>query len=93
MTTLVTALLRANGPYPARFIDRSEIEMTPMPDEATCTEDGCPTTVADTPGSRCGELNGEQTAAGCGELFCNDHLFATQRDGYLCAADYRELVA
>lgn len=28
------------------------------------------------------------TGAGCGEPYCGDHLFATEKDGNLCAVDY-----
>lgn len=45
---------------------------------STCTEQDCTAAVADAPGSRCGE---------CGELFCDNHLWVTERDGYLCATD------
>lgn len=52
----------------------------------TCTEDGCGVQVPDAPDNRCGGPDGG--AQGCGELFCADHLWVSEQDGNLCAADY-----
>lgn len=57
----------------------------PMPPVACCAEPGC----TSTPDRLCGE----PTGAGCGEPFCDDHLYDTDHDGYLCAADYQELAS
>lgn len=64
-----------------------KITIGPAIGYARCTETGCSALVSDVPGNRCDG----PTGAGCGELFCGDHLFATERDGLLCAADYNRI--
>jgi hypothetical protein len=51
---------------------------------AECTEQGCTTKT----NLRCDP----STGVGCGEPFCGEHLFATDRNGYLCAVDYNTAV-
>jgi hypothetical protein len=53
---------------------------------AVCTEHGCIAQVRNEPDNLCGgdPSGGPQ---GCGEPFCDDHLYATYQYGYLCADD------
>lgn len=60
------------------------------PTTAVCTEDGCPTVVPDQPGNLCGgSLDGGPQ--GCGQPFCDSHLWATRLHGYLCGGDWDNL--
>lgn len=44
-----------------------------------CAEKCCAAPVVDTDEHRC---------AGCGELFCAEHIYPTTHDGLLCSADW-----
>lgn len=57
---------------------------------AACTEAGCPAVVPNQPGNHCGGQP-DGSPQGCGRLFCDNHLYATYRDGYLCGVDYDNL--
>lgn len=51
-----------------------------------CAAVNCDEPSADTPEQTCGGTG--TSDVGCGELFCDDHLYFAGGDGFLCDADY-----
>ncbi|MBP2704434.1 hypothetical protein JOL79_11475 [Microbispora sp. RL4-1S] len=58
-----------------------------MPETAVCAEGGCTAEVPATDENRCGGA-ADGGAQGCGEIFCDAHLWHSFQYGFLCADDH-----
>lgn len=60
------------------------------PSAPVCTEPDCPTPVPDHPDNLCGGQP-DGGGQGCGQPFCDWHLYVTAHDGNLCSGDYNNI--